>query len=90
MRTSLLRTLVGTAMLTAISGGFHRMSSQQPPQEPAEEPFTSIGSYAISFPIGDTHQFIPLVSWFGAGWEGQWLLRPRTVWGVAANINDFF
>src|SRR3954466_1315470 len=89
MRTSILSTLIiGTVL--AISAGTHRLSCQQPAQEPGEEPFTSIGSYSISFPVGDTHRFVHPVSWFGAGWEGQWPLRPETVWGVAANINDFF
>src|SRR5438309_10420478 len=60
-------------------------------QDPMGEPdFTNLGSYSIAIPIGDTHQFTPGVSWFGAAWEGQWLVHPRTVAGAAVTINDFY
>src|SRR3954464_11988518 len=60
-------------------------------QDPMGEPdFTNLGSYSIAIPIGDTHRFTPGVSWFGAAWEGQWLMRPRTVAGASVTINDFY
>lgn len=56
----------------------------------AEPPFINVGSYAIAFPLGDTHNFVPNVSWFGANWEGQWRYKPKTSVGVSLGLQDFF
>lgn len=74
------------AALAAVAVGASRAAAQ----DPTDGQFTSIGTYQISVPIGDTHRFVPVMSFFGAGWEGQWPLHSRTNWGVSANINDFF
>jgi hypothetical protein len=82
----ILHRLSVAAALIVLAGGARRARAQ----DPAEGQFTSIGTYAVSIPIGDTHRFVPVMSWFGVGWEGQWALRPRTNWGGSATINDFF
>ena len=56
----------------------------------AEPPFINIGSYAIAIPLGDTHDFVPNLSWFGANWEGQWRYKPKTSVGVSLGLQDFF
>src|SRR6185503_4095089 len=79
------------AIAAAVSAILGSRAAAQNPQTSSEGPsFTSIGTYAIAFPVGDTHRFVPNVSWFGAGWEGQWLVRPYTAAGAAITVNDFF
>ena len=56
----------------------------------AEPPFINIGSYAIAIPLGDTLDFVPNLSWFGANWEGQWRYKPKTSVGVSLGLQDFF
>ena len=56
----------------------------------AEPEFINVGSYAIAFPLGDTHDFVPNTSWFGANWEGQWRYKPKTSVGVSLGLQDFF
>ena len=56
----------------------------------AEPEFINVGSYAIAFPLGDTHDFVPNMSWFGANWEGQWRYKPKTSVGVSLGLQDFF
>ena len=82
------RSRVAAAALAV--AGIAGIAPRATAQEPADGQFTSIGTYAVSVPVGDTHRFVPQMSWFGVGWEGQWALRPRTNWGVSATINDFF
>ena len=58
--------------------------------EPREIPnFSSITSYVVSFPTGDTRDFITTPSWFGLGWEGAWAVRHNTAAGMAFSVHDF-
>jgi len=57
----------------------------------AQDPeFTSIGAYAISIPLGDTHRYVGVPSWMGVTWDGLWPLRNRTWAGIELGLNDFF
>jgi hypothetical protein len=55
----------------------------------AQDTFTSIASYSISIPAGDTRRFVNNPSWFGLNWEGAWTLTGSTSAGVAFGVQDF-
>src|SRR3954468_15312996 len=52
--------------------------------------FSNVGTYSIAIPLGDTHHFTPDPSYVGLAWEGQWLVHPRTVAGIAVALNEFY
>src|SRR5437764_6495746 len=77
---------VSAALATGVlagSGGYCRAQDVEPP-------FMNVGSYAIAIPIGNTSNFVPNMSWFGANWEGQWRYKPKTSLGVTVGLQDFF
>jgi hypothetical protein len=63
------------------------VAAQSP--EPAPS-FTSLATYAISFPLGDTRRFVATPSWAGAGWEGLWALSANLSAGFAVGMHDFY
>src|SRR3954462_5548388 len=85
--TTLKCTIIAPLALAAMTALAHRASAQD---QNGELAYTNIGSYAIAFPIGDTHRFIRNTSWFGASWEGQWRAGPTTTAGATVAINDFY
>lgn len=56
----------------------------------ADTRFTSLSTYAVSLPLGDTRRYIGLPSFLGMGWDGQWSMRNNTAVGVALGVYDFY
>lgn len=52
--------------------------------------FTSVSSYAASWPVGDTRRYVGIPSYLGMGWDGQWSTRNNTAIGVGLGIYDFY
>jgi len=62
-----------------------------PAQEPADdERFSSLATYAMSFPAGYTRRYVSMPSFVGAGWEGMWSFRGNTAVGFGFSMHDFF
>ena len=78
------------ALVTAFAAGLTAGVGRTSRAQDVDPPFINVGSYAIAFPLGDTHNFVPNVSWFGANWEGQWRYKPKTTVGVTLGLQDFF
>jgi hypothetical protein len=53
------------------------------------KPFTSLTSYVLSIPSGDTRGFITTPSWLGLSWEGVWAVGRRKAVGFAFSVHDF-
>jgi hypothetical protein len=51
--------------------------------------FSSLTSYAMSFPTGDTRGFITSPSWLGLSWEGMWAVGRGAAAGMAFSVHDF-
>jgi hypothetical protein len=51
--------------------------------------FSSLTSYALSFPTGDTRGFITTPSWLGLSWEGLWAVGRSAAAGMAFSVHDF-
>jgi hypothetical protein len=51
--------------------------------------FTSLTTWAVSIPTGDTKRFVPSTSWMGVAWEIIWN-QPKTSTGIEFGIHDFF
>jgi hypothetical protein len=51
--------------------------------------FTSLTTWAVSIPTGDTKRFVPSTSWMGVAWEMQWN-QAKTSTGIEFGLHDFF
>ena len=51
--------------------------------------FSSLTSYAVSIPTGDTRGFITSPSWLGLSWEGVWAVGRNAGAGMAFSVHDF-
>jgi Outer membrane protein beta-barrel domain len=78
-----LRSIAATAMALAIGMTADRATAE-------EGDHWAILSYQISFPEGDTHDFIDATSFRGIGIEGRWFVRPNLSAGVDLHWNVFF
>ena len=47
-------------------------------------------TYDVSFPLGDTKDFIDNESWRGIGLEGRWLVTDKIALGVSWHWNTFY
>jgi hypothetical protein len=75
------------AMLVAASCVAAAAAGAQEPESDQGRGFLT--TYGVSFPVGDTRQFVSAVSWMGATWEGQWPLSRHTVGGVEIGLTNF-
>ena len=55
-------------------------------QEPIEN-YSSIASYVVSIPTGDTRQLLTRPSWVGVAWEGLWAMGQSTAAGVLLSLS---
>ncbi len=46
--------------------------------------------YSAGIPIGDTHDYTPVLGWSGAVWESRWMDHPHTSIGVLLGFNEFY
>jgi hypothetical protein len=81
MRALILSVVLGTSACIAAAAP---LVAQQP-----TDGFSSISSYSLSVPFGDTRRFITTPSWLGLGWDLVWRLGERTSAGVAFSMHDF-
>ena len=64
------------------------VSTSTPAQDGLQN-FSSLTSYALSIPTGDTRGFITTPSWLGLSWEGAWAVRHNFAAGMAFSVHDF-
>lgn len=51
--------------------------------------FSTLTTWAVSVPIGDTKRFVPSASWTGITWEMRWN-QTQTATGIELGIHDFY
>jgi hypothetical protein len=56
----------------------------------SEGRFTNLATYGISFPVGDTHRYVPNTSWMSIGWEHQWGFTNHLAGSVGVALYDFY
>ena len=84
MKTS--RFAFGSAVVVAITASAGTAASAQ---DTTSSSFINVGTYAIAVPFGDTHRFVSPMSWFGAGWKGQWRFHEHFAQGLSGSLQDF-
>ena len=77
-----MRSLVLTALASLTLGT--ALDAQE-----TELNFSSLTSYVLSIPSGQTRDFVTAPSWFGMSWEGIWKTGRSTSAGVAVAVHDF-
>ncbi len=81
------RIAFGSAVVVALATSLSTSAIAQ--DTTADNNFINIGTYSIGFPIGDTHRYIPQVSFLGTGWEGQWRYKSSMAKGISVGLHDF-
>jgi hypothetical protein len=76
-----LPVLVSAALLLVAVGP---LSAQESVQN-----YSSVATYAISFPSGDARDFVNTPSWIGFMWDGVWRVRSNTTAGVSFGVHNF-
>ena len=77
-----MRSFILAAAATLAAG------AATPAQESVQN-FSSLTSYSVSFPTGDTRDLLTSPSWLGLSWEGSWAVRANLAAGMAFSGHDF-
>jgi hypothetical protein len=80
-RRWLLLTQILIALLTPVRAGAQSLVT------PSN--FMSLTTFEVSTPIGDTRKYMTGGLGPGLGWEGRWLVGPRTSAGVSLSVAGF-